>query len=59
MAKSYKEMNYQELVVEINRVRNLLNTNKNHLTQKQNKKYLQKLLNEFYAYKHYRDKITM
>lgn len=41
--KSWKEMTYKELLVEKQRVENLLKTNKNKFTQKQNSKYLKKL----------------
>ena len=48
--KSYKDMKYSELVCEYNRILNLLKTNKNIFTQKQNRKYLKKIedrINEF------------
>ena len=48
--KSYKEMTYSELVSEHNRVANLLKTNKNIFTQKQNRKYLEKIERELRAY---------
>ena len=51
---SYKEMNIYELVDEIERVRNQLKVNKNYYTQKQNKKYLLKLENEYRTYKKFR-----
>lgn len=41
--KSWKEMTYEELLIEKARVENLLKTNKNPFTQKQNRKYLKKL----------------
>ena len=50
MSKSYKEMTYLELLDEEERVRVLLVTNKNVFTQKQNKKYLEKIRNELKQY---------
>lgn len=48
--KSYKEMSYSELVSEHNRVANLLKTNHNIFTQKQNRKYLVKIEKEIQNY---------
>jgi len=48
--KSYKEMSYSELVAEHNRVSELLRTNKNIFTQKQNRKYLSKIEKELNYY---------
>ena len=48
--KSYKEMSYSELVSEHNRVERLLETNHNVFTQKQNRKYLEKIKKELYNY---------
>lgn len=48
--KSWKEMNYEELLIEKARVENLLRTNKNLFTQKQNSKYLKKLSCELDLY---------
>ena len=48
--KSYKEMNYQELLAEEERVRILLVLNKKPFTQKQNKKYLEKIQKELRYY---------
>lgn len=48
--KSYKEMSYSELVSEHNRVANLLLTNHNVFTQKQNRKYLEKIKKELKTY---------
>ena len=50
MSKSYKEMNINELIDEIARVKELLVTNKHILTQKQNRKYLARLEREYYDY---------
>lgn len=50
MMKSYKEMNYQELLAEEERVRILLVLNKKPFTQKQNKKYLEKIQKELRYY---------
>ena len=50
MSKSYKEMSYQELLDEEVRVKVLLATNKNPLTQKQNRKYLAKIQKEIVDY---------
>ena len=50
MSKSYKEMNINELIDEIARVKEMLVFNKKPLTQKQNRKYLAKLENEYYEY---------
>lgn len=50
MSKSYKEMSVVELINEIARVKELLATNKKPLTQKQNRKYLEKLETEYYDY---------
>jgi hypothetical protein len=44
---TYKEMNKTQLVFEIERIQNLLITNTNVFTQKQNRKYLQKLYRRF------------
>lgn len=52
MNKSYKEMNINELINEIARVKELLVINKNPHTQKQNKKYLKRLESEYYRYVH-------
>ena len=49
--KSYKEMSLSELIKEHNRVSELLRTNHNVFTQKQNRKYLSKIeqeLDNFY-----------
>ena len=51
--KSYKEMNINELINEIARVKQLLVVNKKPLTQKQNRKYLAKLEKEYYDYVYY------
>lgn len=48
--KSWKEMTYEELLIEKARVENLLKTNKNPFTQKQNHKYLKKLSYELDLY---------
>lgn len=53
MTKSYKEMNINELRDEIERVRHLLQVNKNTFTIKQNRKYLNKLRKEYYTYQHF------
>ncbi len=50
MSKSYKEMNIGELINEIARVKELLVLNKNPFTQKQNRKYLAKLEEEYKQY---------
>lgn len=50
MSKSYKEMNYKELRQEYLRVLELLKTNRNIFTQKQNRKYLSKLEQELTKY---------
>ena len=50
MSKSYKEMTYLELLNEEERVRVLLVTNKNVFTQKQNRKYLEKIQKELKQY---------
>lgn len=50
MSKSYKEMNYIELLNEEERVRVLLVTNKNVFSQKQNRKYLEKIQKELRQY---------
>ena len=50
MSKSWKEMTYLELINEVARVKELLVLNKNIFTQKQNKKYLQKIENEIKEY---------
>lgn len=54
MSKSYKEMNLNELINEIARVKELLVVNRNPHTQKQNRKYLAKLEKEYYEYVNYR-----
>lgn len=46
MAKNYLNMNDFELNQEIYRVQVLLSTNNKPFTQKQNRKYLEKLLKE-------------
>lgn len=56
MSKSYKEMNINELIDEIARVKEMLVFNKKPLTQKQNRKYLVKLENEYYDYVNNRKK---
>lgn len=56
MSKSYKEMNINELIDEIARVKEMLVFNKKSLTQKQNRKYLAKLENEYYEYVNNRKK---
>lgn len=48
--KSWKEMTYEELLIEKARVENLLKTNKHPFTQKQNHKYLKKLSCELDLY---------
>ena len=48
--KSWKEMNYKELCEEYQRVQELLKTNRNPFTQKQNKKYLAKIRIEIKQY---------
>lgn len=48
MSKSYKLMNKSELLQEIERVNVLLLTNKNVFTQKQNRKYLNRLYAKFW-----------
>ncbi len=50
MSKSYKEMNLNELINEIARVKELLVLNKKPQTQKQNRKYLARLEKEYYEY---------
>lgn len=50
MSKSYKKMNINELINEIARVKELLVINKNPFTQKQNRKYLARLEQEYYDY---------
>ena len=50
MTKSYKEMTYQELVAEEHRVQNLLKTNHNVFTLKQNRIYLDKIQKELRLY---------
>ncbi len=54
MSKSYKEMNLNELINEIARVKELLVLNKKPHTQKQNRKYLARLEKEYYEYVNYR-----
>ena len=56
MSKSYKEMNINELINEIARVKEMLVFNKKPLTQKQNRKYLAKLEKEYYEYVNNRKK---
>ena len=56
MSKSYKEMNINELINEIARVKEMLVFNKKPLIQKQNRKYLAKLENEYYEYVNNRKK---
>jgi hypothetical protein len=46
-SKSYKKMDRRELLDEIDRVQELLRRNKNIFTQKQNRKYLEKLYDRF------------
>ena len=46
MQKSYKEMNYTELLKEEQRVKELLLMNRKPFTYKQNKKYLAKIQTE-------------
>ncbi len=48
--KSYKIMTYSELLSEKDRVIELLKTDKNSFTQKQNWKYLEKLKNKIKQY---------
>lgn len=50
MSKSYKEMNINELINEIARVKELLVLNRNVFTQKQNRKYLARLEERYYEY---------
>ena len=45
---TYKEMSLTELINEIERVEYLLGWNKHPHTQKQNKKYLSRLKDEYY-----------
>ncbi len=44
--KTYKQMNYSELLAEEERIKILLLLNKKPFTQKQNKKYLSKIQKE-------------
>lgn len=53
MTKSYKEMIYPELIGEIERVEILLISNKKPFTQRQNRKYLNKLKVEAKEYERF------
>jgi len=54
MSKSWKEMNELELINEISRVKELLVLDKNYFTQKQNRKYLEKLEKEYKDYRRFK-----
>ena len=52
MSKPAKEMNVNELLIEIRRVEELLRNNKHPLTHKQNRKYLNRLQILYYNKMH-------